>query len=177
MSDLIVIGYPDALTAEKARDELFGLAPEDIERFSEAVVATRDEKGAIKLSHLVHLWTLKTGAGSIWGLLIGMIFLHPIFGVLAGAAAGAITGGLSDYGVDEEFIKAVSDILQPGRAAILLRRDISTEREISEDVIERLASYGGEVLRTNLNADMDHRLRQAFEEAHHCCTQAKGSAD
>jgi uncharacterized membrane protein len=168
MSDLIVIGYADAVAAERARDELFGLPPEDTERFSEAVIATRDKRGAIKLNHLVHLWTLKTGAGSIWGVLIGMIFLHPIFGVLAGAAAGAIVGGLTDYGVDEEFVKAVSDVLQPGRAALLLRRDISTRHEISEQVIERLASAGGQVLRTNLNTDMDHRLHQAFEEAHRC---------
>jgi len=44
MSDIIVIGYPDADTAEAARDEIFGMAPKDqlsLSQLSEAVVATR----------------------------------------------------------------------------------------------------------------------------------------
>ena len=169
MPVLVVIGYPDAATAEKARDEIFGLSPDDLAPFSqlsEAVVATRDKKGSIKLSHLVHLWPLKTGAGSIWGLLVGAIFLHPIFGVLAGGAAGLIAGALTDCGVDEEFIKALDDLLQPGKAALLLKHETSTPFEVCEPIIEKLAPFDGRILRTNLNAAMEHRLRQALEDAH-----------
>ncbi len=169
MPILVVIGYPDAATAEKARDEIFGLSPEDIAPFSqlsEAVVATRDEKGLIRLSHLVHLWPLKTGAGSLWGLLVGAIFLHPIFGVVAGAAAGLIAGALADCGVDDEFIKALDSLLQPGKAALLLRHEASAPFEVCESIIERLAPFDGRILRTNLNATMERRLRQALEDAH-----------
>ena len=80
MYDLIVIGFPDAKTAEAARDELFALPSEEIFRVSDVVVATRDEKGAIKLIHLVHPSALNLGTGLTSGLLIGLIFLHPIFG-------------------------------------------------------------------------------------------------
>ena len=44
MYDLIVIGFPDAKTAEAARDELFALPSEEIFRVSDVVVATRDER-------------------------------------------------------------------------------------------------------------------------------------
>jgi uncharacterized membrane protein len=122
MYDLIVIGFPDAKTAEAARDELFALPSEEIFRVSDVVVATRDEKGAIKLIHLVHPSALNLGTGLTSGLLIGLIFLHPIFGILVGAAAGAVGEGLSECGVDEGFIKQIDDLLRPGRAALLLHR-------------------------------------------------------
>ncbi len=168
MSDLIVIGYPDAESAEKARDDIFGLSPDDLLPFSqlsEAVVATRDEKGKIKLSHLIHLWPLKTGAASLWGLLIGARFLHPLFGLISAAAAGLIAGILTDCGIDEEFIKGVNDVLQPGRAALLLRHEDASPGELNEQIIEKLIGSGGQVLRANLDPAADRKLRRAIEHA------------
>jgi uncharacterized membrane protein len=168
MSDLIVIAFPDAAAAERARDEVFGFSPDDLAPFSqlsEAVVATRDEHGRIKLSHLVHLWPLKAGTGFLWGLLIGAIFLHPIFGLIGGGAAGLIAGALGDCGIDQEFIKAVKDVLRPGKAALLLRHEYAMPKEIKEGVIERLAAHGGQVLRATLDPTADRKLRRAIQAA------------
>ena len=126
MRDLIVIGYPDAKAAEAARDALLALPREEIFRISDVVVAARDEKGAIKLSNIVRSEALNLGTGTMSGLLIGLLFLHPIFGILAGAAAGAVGEGLSDAGVSEEFVRELDDVLRPGRAALLLERNLAT---------------------------------------------------
>ncbi len=75
-------------------------------------MATRDDQGAIKLSYLVHSSALNLGTGLTSGLLIGLIVLHPIFGVLIGAAAGAVGEGLSECGVDEGFIKQIDNVLR-----------------------------------------------------------------
>jgi uncharacterized membrane protein len=166
MSQLIVIGYPDSAAAERARDELLSLSREDLTRLSEVVVATRSENGRIRLSHVVDFWTLGTALGSIGGLLLGMIFLHPIFGVLAGAAAGTMRGVLNDNGIDDDFANALADLLRPGQAALLLRRDLMTEQDMRDQVVEKLASSGGRVLRTDLTPDQELRLREAFEEAY-----------
>ncbi len=163
MSDLIVIGFADPASAERGRDDLFSLPRQEIFRISEAVVATRDAKGAIKLSHLVHPMNPLTGLGSISGLLLGLVFLHPLFGVLAGAGAGAASAVLKDYGVKEEFIHELADVLQPGKAALVLRRDMSTDEPVNEHVVARLAARGGRVLKTTLDADLEQRLRAAFE--------------
>ncbi len=124
MRDLIVIGYPDAKAAEAARDALLALPREEIFRISDAVVAARDKKGEIRLSHIVRSGALNLGTGTMSGLLIGLLFLHPIFGILAGAAAGAVGEGLKDAGVSEEFVREVDDVLRPGRAALLLERNV-----------------------------------------------------
>jgi uncharacterized membrane protein len=169
MSEIIVIGYPDPATAEAARDEMFGISPEDrlpFSQMSEAVVATRDEMGRIKLSHLIHLWPLKTGAGLLWGLLVGGIFLHPIFGLVGGAAAGLLAGGLADCGLDDEFVKAVSGLLQPGKAALILRHEYSESSEFYRQILEVAAARGGEILRTNLAPAADRELRRAIRQAY-----------
>ena len=166
MSQLIVIGYPDSAAAERARDELLALSHDYLTRLSEVVVATRDEKGRLRLSHVVDFWTLGTALGSIGGLLLGIIFLHPVFGVLAGAAAGTMRGVLSDNGIDDDFANALADLLRPGQAALLLRRDLIPEQEMRDEVIEKLASSGGRVLKTDLAPEQERRLREAFEEAY-----------
>ena len=168
MSDILVIAYPDAATAEAARDEIFGMAPDDqlpLSQLSEAVVATRDERGMIKLSHLIHLWPLKTGAGLLWGLLIGGIFLHPIFGLVGGAAAGLITGALADSGLDEEFVKAVNGLLQPGKAALILRHEYAESDELYREILDVATARGGQVLRTGLAAGADSKLLRAIRKA------------
>jgi uncharacterized membrane protein len=166
MRDLIVIGYPDAKAAEAARDALLALPREEIFRISDAVVAARDEKGAIKLSHIVHSGALNLGTGTMSGLLIGLLFLHPIFGILAGAAAGAVGEGLSDAGVSEEFVKQVDDVLKPGRAALLLERNLANN-EIDDHVVVKLAATGGRLLATTLKASLEYKLQLALEIARH----------
>ena len=168
MSDIIVIGYPDAATAEAARDEIFGMTPDDqlpLSQLSEAVVATRDERGRIRLSHLIHLWPLKTTAGLLWGLLVGGIFLHPIFGLVGGAAAGLITGALADSGLDEDFVKAVKGLLQPGKAALILRHEYAESSELYRQILDVAAARGGQVLRTTLHPDADSKMRRAIQQA------------
>ena len=175
MRDLIVIGYPDAKTAEAARDALLALPREQIFRISDAVVAARDKKGEIRLSHIVRSGALNLGTGTMSGLLIGLLFLHPVFGVLAGAAAGAVGEGLKGAGVSEEFVREVDDVLKPGRAALLLERNVG-KHDLDDHVVATLAASGGCLLRTNLKASLEHKLRLAFEEARHCVQDEAATA-
>jgi uncharacterized membrane protein len=174
MRDLIVIGYPDAKAAEAARDSLLALPREEIFRISDAVVAARDEKGAIRLSHIVHSGALNLGTGTMSGLLIGLLFLHPIFGILA----GAVGEGLNGVGVSEEFVREVDDVLKPGRAALLVERNVATKHEFDDHVVAKLAASGGCLLKTSLKASLEHKLRLAFEEARNCArNEAAPGAD
>lgn len=162
MSELIVIGYDTAETAELARMDLLAMSRDYLVDVADAVVATSDQNGTIKLNQLVNLWSTGAAEGSLWGLLAGLLFLHPLLGVLVGASAGGLSGALSDYGIDDGFMRKVSALLKPGQAALfLMTRDTASDR-----VIAQLASHGGEVLRTNLDSVHEDRLRAAFAAAH-----------
>lgn len=172
MSELIVIGYDNEAQAEAARTELFGLAREYLVDVADAVVARADENGKIKLNQMVNMWTVGASGGAFWGLLIGLLFFNPLLGLAAGAGVGALTGALSDYGINDKFMKDVSDVLQPGQAALFMMvRDHASDR-----VIERLGEKGGRILRTNLDTSKEAQLRDAFAQAQ-AAVEKTGHAD
>lgn len=162
MSELIVIGYDTPSDAEEARDALLRMASEYMVEVADAVVATSDENGGVKLNQLVNLWTAGAAGGSFWGLLVGLLFLNPLLGVLVGGSAGALSGALTDFGINDAFMKNVSETLKPGTAALFLM----TKQTASDKVLDRLASHGGEVIRTNLDTAHEARVREAFAAAH-----------
>ncbi|MBY0565156.1 MAG: DUF1269 domain-containing protein [Hyphomonadaceae bacterium] len=162
MSELIVIGYKTAEQAEKVRQQFLDLQSEYIVDLSDAVVATADKKGHIKLSQLVHPWAIGATGGSFWGVLIGLLFLHPLLGLAVGATAGLISGALSDYGLNDVFMKKVAKVLQPGQAALFIfARQLSGDR-----IIAALAPSGGEVIRTNLSSTDEEKLRAVLKRVH-----------
>ncbi|WP_144098598.1 DUF1269 domain-containing protein [Croceicoccus sediminis] len=162
MKELIVIGYDNAEKAEAARTALLGMSGEYLVDVSDAVVATVNEKGKIKLNQMVNLWAAGAAGGSFWGLLIGLLFLHPLFGVVVGASAGALSGAVSDFGISDPFMRRVTQMLQPGQAALF----VMSRTAMSDRAIEELAAMGGEVVRTNLDSTKEQAVRDAFDNAH-----------
>lgn len=162
MSELIVIGYDTEADAEAARRKLFGMAREYLVDIADAVVAVADENRKIKLNQMVNLWSMGAAGGAFWGLLIGFLFLNPVLGVAIGASAGALSGALSDYGINDQFMKDVGEVLQPGQAALFMM----VRQHASDKVIERLGAKGGRILRTNLDTSKEAALRNEFAKAH-----------
>ena len=161
MSELLVIGYDTPEEAEQARVTLIDLSRDYLVDVGDAVVATVDRKGRIKLNQMVNLWTVGASGGAFWGILVGLLFLHPLIGVAAGAASGALMGALSDYGINDDFMKKVAAVLKPGQAALF----IMARKTSSERVLEKLGEKGGHIIRTNLDLSQEERVREAFERS------------
>jgi uncharacterized membrane protein len=160
MSDLIAVAYPDRETAEKVRLELARLTREHVIEIEDAVVATREPNGRIKLHQTVNPAGAGAAGGALWGGLIGLIFFAPLFGMAIGAAAGAAAGAMSDAGVDDKFMKRLGTELESGGAAlILLVRQANMEKILAE------VEVPGEVIQTSLNSDTEQALRDALATA------------
>jgi uncharacterized membrane protein len=96
--------------------------------------------------------------GALWGGLIGLIFLAPLFGMAVGAASGALAGKATDAGVNDRFMKDLGEALPPGGAAL-----IALGRTDARDkLIERVRPYGGEIIQTSLGKDEEDQLRAAM---------------
>jgi uncharacterized membrane protein len=100
-------------------------------------------------------------SGSFWGLLIGVIFLNPILGVALGAASGALGGALSDYGIDDAFMKELSTSMQPGNAALF----VLIKNMTPDKVLREIQDAGGTVLKTSLDDTKEQQLRDALSKA------------
>jgi uncharacterized membrane protein len=126
----------------------------------DAVVAVRQPDGKVRLNQMFNPTVAGAASGSFWGLLIGVLFMMPLVGVALGAASGALSGALTDVGINDEFMKDLSQSLQPGNAALfLLIRKMTTDR-----VIEDLQGIGGTVLRTSLDHTRETELRNALAQ-------------
>jgi uncharacterized membrane protein len=158
MSDLVVIVYPTEAKAEEMRQTIIGLQKEYLIEIGDAAIAVMHEGGKVKLNQLMNTTALGAVSGSFWGLLIGAIFLMPVFGAAIGAASGALGGALTDYGVNDGFMKDLSGSLQPGNAALfLLIRKMTADK-----VLEAITGSGGVVLKTSLDHSHEQALRDAI---------------
>ena len=161
MSDLIVIGYPDEETAQKAWDELVRLQHDFLVDLEDAAVIRRDRKGKLHVTTPAHhavAWG--TFSGLFWGVLTGLIFLFPLAPLtgLAGGIMGAALGAAGNLGIKDEFRQRVQDLVQPGTSAILV-----IVRKVTPDkFLEAMRPYGGTVLQTSLPHDAEQQLMKAL---------------
>lgn len=161
MSDLIAIVYPSEQKAEEVRQRLFQLQKEYLIKIGDAVIAVKTETGPVKLNQLVNTTAMGAASGSFWGLLVGILFLNPIIGVALGAASGALGGALTDYGINDAFMKELSASLNPGNAALFLLIHEMT----ADKVLKEIKDAGGVVLKTSLDDSKERRLREALAKA------------
>jgi uncharacterized membrane protein len=160
MSTLIAIAYPDADTAERVRGELVQATKEHLLQLEDAVVVVHEPDGKIKLHQAVSTTGAGAAGGALWGGLIGLIFLAPLFGMAIGAASGALAGKFTDVGVDDKFMKQMGAALEPGRGAV-----IALVREANADKVLAEVKVPGEVIQTSLGAEAEQALRDALERA------------
>jgi len=159
MSNLVVLAFENETDAEQMRDDLMKMQKEHLIGLEDAAVAVRHKDGKTKIKQVQNLAGAGALGGAFWGLLIGLIFLVPLFGLVVGAAAGALVGKYQDIGVDDKFIKEVGNTIQPGTSALFL-----LVREATPDkVMDGLKKYKNvKVLKTSLSTEQEEKLRHAF---------------
>jgi uncharacterized membrane protein len=159
MSHLVAIAYEDLDTAKQVVANIGqAQAAHEIE-LEDLVVLERRGDGKIKL-HQPSLAGAGAAGGALWGGLIGLIFLMPLFGMAIGAASGAAAGALADAGVDDRFMKDLGTQLTPGSAAV-----IALVRRVTTDKVLASIQIPGHVIQTSLDNEAEARLAEALEAA------------
>jgi uncharacterized membrane protein len=161
MSTLVAIAYPDTDTAERVRAELVEMTKEHLLQLDDAVVVEHRPDGKIKLHQAVSTTGAGAAGGALWGGLIGLLFLAPLFGMAIGAASGAVMGKVTDVGVNDNFMKELGAKMPAGGAALIMLG----RAEAPERVLERVRTFGGEVIQTSLDTEQEERLRAALGES------------
>ncbi len=161
MSTLIAITYDDEKTGLAAFDALGDMQKQQILELEDAAFATKDQNGKVKVTDtLEKQYTgMSTTWGFFWGFLIGLIFGGPLFWGLFTALFSRILAKRRDVGIDNDFMKEVSDKLQPGGSAIF----ILVVKATKDKVIAELQKYGGHVASTSLSEEDEAALKEALE--------------
>lgn len=159
MSDLIAIAYDDIFKAEEVRLTLAKLQREHLIELEDAAVVVKNGEGKVQLKQAINLTAAGATSGGFWGLLIGTLFLVPLFGAAVGAATGALGGALSDIGVDDDFMRQLGETLQPDTSALF----ILVKKVTPDKVLDEVSKYGGKILRTSLSKDDEKQLQQVLD--------------
>jgi len=161
MSELIVLTYADQETGQKVFAELDTLQKQKLLTLEDAALAFKDDKGKVKIKQTLEKQYTGAAAvwGGFWGLLIGLLFLSPIFWGVIGALMGGVLGKTADIGIDNKFIKEVGNALEPGGSAVFMLVIKATEDKVLAD----LRQFGGTVYQTSLSKEDEELIKQALE--------------
>ena len=158
MATLVVLAFKDETGAEQMRDKLKGCKSMQLISLSDAAVVVRRQDGKVKVKQAVSLVGAGALGGAFWGMLIGLLFFAPWLGLAIGALSGALGGALSDYGVDDKFIKEVGNKIEPGHSALFLWSRAGPRTRCWTEI----QGTDAEVLQTSLSNEDEAKLKAAF---------------
>ena len=158
MSTLVVIEYDDMYKAEETRLLLRKLQKDYLIDLEDAVVAVKDGQGKVKLHQAVNLTGIGAVSGGFWGSLIGLIFLNPLLGLAVGAGAGAVSGALTDVGINDNFMKELAGGMTPRSSALF----VLVRKSTPDKVLEEITGTGGKILKTSLTHEDEAKLQAAL---------------
>ena len=158
MSELVVVAFDNEAGAAEMRDALVELQKQQLVILDDAAVVARKPDGKVKVKQAANLVGSGALGGAFWGMLIGLLFWVPWLGLAMGALSGALGGALSDYGVDDGFVKEVGNTIQPGHSALfLLIREATPDK-----LMDELRQFNGKILQTSLSKEAEAKLKEAF---------------
>jgi uncharacterized membrane protein len=160
VSHLVVVTFDNPEEAGKVRGTLRSAQRADFLSLDDSAVIVKDQDGKIHVKNEMDRG-VKIGAigGGLLGLLVGGIFF-PLAGLLVGVLGGGLVGKLADTGVDQKFVKEVSEDLQPGTSALFF-----IVRAASPDVaLAALKPYKGTVRHTSFPPEAEEELRRILSK-------------
>ena len=162
MGQLVVLGFDGLTAADEVLNKVRGLKAEHLIDLEDAVVVERDAEGKVHIKQALNLTALGATSGGLsgafWGTLVGLIFLNPLAGFAIGAAtgagAGALSGSLMDYGVNDDFVKKLSETIPNNSSALfVLVREVTMDK-----VVDAIQPWHPRVLNTSLSNEQETKL-------------------
>ena len=101
------------------------------------------------------------GGADGWGALIGLIFMSPLLGMAVGASAGAVSGALTDVGINDDFMKNLAASFKNGTSVLF----VLVRKATPDKVLAELQGTGGKVIKTSLTHEEEDQLQAVLSTA------------
>jgi uncharacterized membrane protein len=173
--ELIVAAFKEEKAADDALQVLKQAKKEKLIGIVDAAVLRRDEHNKL---HLKETADVGGGKGAVTGGVLGAVLglIAGPGGLIIGAAAGALTGGVAakaiDSGIPDHRLREIGEALKPGTSAIVA---IIEHRWVAE-VEKQLAEAGADVLTEALKQDIAAALADETPPAPNLPESGAGSA-
>jgi uncharacterized membrane protein len=160
-SNLTVIVFDDDLKAEEARLKLLRLEREGFIELEDAVVVVKELDGTVRYHQMLKPARKGGLVGSITGLIVGSIFFSPLVGAVLGAVTVAVSASLTDIGIDDLFMKDLSQQFEPGCSALFTL----VRRAHPERVGKEFLGFGGKVLMNSVSKERETAIQALLDAA------------
>jgi uncharacterized membrane protein len=161
MATLSVLKFNDPGGADRVLLALQGMQERQLITLEDAaIVSWPQDRKKPKTRELYGMAGAGAAFGAFWGFLFGVIFFVPLLGMAVGAGMGALGGSLADVGIDDDFIEQVREKVTPGTSALFALTSGATVDRVTEE----LRQFDFEIISTNLPAEQEQKLREAFGE-------------
>jgi len=139
MADVLVVAvFDDELTAWDAVVRAAELSAQGQTGLHDACLVVRRDDGKVHKRDTHDISPAKAGwYGGAWGLLGGAILGFPLAIAAASAGLGAFVARRRDFGITDEFERAVAEKLEPGRAAAVVLSDDQVAPRVEAAAKER----------------------------------------
>jgi uncharacterized membrane protein len=160
VSNLIALIFDDQFKGEEARATLHRMVGEGLLQIEDSVLITRKPDGKTTVAQEDKVTKEGQNAGHLLGLVTGAITGTFPF-IIAGTMAGRLVGRLMDHGITNKFIKTVRNETAPGCSALIVLGQSDPERR--QKVSERLRTFGGKVVESEMPEEMREEINDAIE--------------
>lgn len=159
MSQLIVLTFTDTEQAGQALEALQEARRTGHATLDDAAVVIKDVSGKVEIKNQVDKG-VRLGAvgGGLMGLLLGGLFF-PVLGTALGIVGGALAGRSLNLGVDQKFVRDVTETLTPGSSALF----VIGSSDNPAVVLGALRPFQGVIYQTTLSSDALEQLREALK--------------
>jgi uncharacterized membrane protein len=149
--DILAIVLDKPTRANEVLLALANLQSEGKLRMHDAVIVAKEPGGRSSVVETVDVTPARGAMAGAWFGLFGSLLVAGPAGlavILGGAAAGALYGRLVDRGLDDEWVKGMSEWIDPGTSALLLLVDAGFDHEVIAEL--RRFEGAGEVAYSTL---------------------------
>ena len=159
MSNLVVLTFDDTEQAGQAFDALKKAQSGGYLKIDDAAVIVKLASGKVEIKNQLDTG-VKWGAvgGGVLGLILASVFF-PLAGLAIGAIGGALVGKSLDLGVDQKFVRDVTESLKPGSSALFVIGSSSNP----EVVLAAMRPFQGTIYQTTLPTEAVEALHAALK--------------
>jgi uncharacterized membrane protein len=161
MATLTAWMFPGVKDADAAVEKLKALHTQKLINIHDAAVVSWEAgKKKPKTREVNSLKGAMALGGAFWGMLFGLLFFLPLLGLAVGAGIGVVMGSIARVGIEQEFIDRIKERVTPGTSALFLL----TSDAVEDRVVSEFSDTKVELIASNLSAEQEARLREAFGE-------------
>jgi uncharacterized membrane protein len=160
MSHLVVLTFDDTEQAGQAFEALKQVQRGGQLKIDDAAVVVKQASGKVEIKNQLETG-VKRGVigGGVLGVLLAGVFF-PLAGLAIGALGGALLGKALGAGVDQKFVKDVTETLKPGSSALFV---IGSGGDPAA-VTGALRPFQGTIYQTTLDTEAVAALHDALKK-------------